>query len=172
MKNKKDQCFWHYTIGKEFQDAFCILIGKFNATNKTWTLQIDRPSYYCAGQVIEHYIKSFLEINNIQYPKNSKSHNLIELINLEQDKIINFFGLENDDIAQIQKLNERYYKHEFYGKDDLRYGMTTGLRESPHPDNLNRVINKMENFLKDELLKISREGSNWYTELIETNLTG
>lgn len=157
MDEETEKAFWHYTIGKEFHDAFYVLIGKFITTSETWIPQIERPSYYCAGQAIEHYLKSYLDINNIKYPINSKGHNLITLIELDKNKISTFFNLINDDVGQIQKLNERYYNHDNYGKDDLRYGTVTGLRESPHPDNLNRVINKMKKILKNKLLKISRE---------------
>ena len=150
MNNGTKQYFWHYIIGKEFQEAFYILIEKFSAVNGTWTAQIDRPSYYCAGQAIEHYLKSYLDINDVKYPTNSNGHNLVSLIELDKIKINSFFDLENDDISQIQKLNERYFNHDNYGRDDLRYGTITGFRESPHPDNLNRVIDKMGKVLKNK----------------------
>jgi hypothetical protein len=61
-------------------------------------------------------------------------------------------GLEDVDLEQIYILNDRYCAHEVYGKDDLRYGDKPGLRKSPHPDNLDRILRIMERKLQSTLM--------------------
>lgn len=151
--NKIEKAQWCYSCGQQFEDAFYLLIAEFDAINKIWKEQVERPSYYCAGFAIEQFLKSYLSLESIIFPENHKGHNLISLISLQKNKIIKFFDFTKEDIAQIEILNKRYYYDDAYGKDDLRYASKTGLRISPHPDNLNRIIKKMDSKLNLEIHK-------------------
>ncbi len=148
-----EDAFWHLSSGKEFKEAFYILISKFDVINSVWKEQVDRPSYYCAGLAVEHFLKSYLSLEKIIFPRNHGGHNLNSLLSLGGSKLRRFFNLDYVDIKQIGLLNERYYNHESYGKDDLRYGKKSGLRKSPHPDSLNMIVNKMNEKL---MIKLSR----------------
>jgi HEPN domain-containing protein len=148
--NMLEDAQWHHTTGREFEEAFYILIGKFSATHNHWEQQVGRPSYYCAGLAAEHYMKGYLTLKGIGYPKNHKGHDLAHLISLDSN-LGDFFQLQDSDIKEIELLNERYYSDEKYGKDDLRYGSKNGLRISPHPDSFNRILKLMAKRLSNEL---------------------
>ena len=144
---------WHHSAGREFQEAFYILIADFDPINITWRKQVERPSYYCAGLAIEHFLKGYLYLEKIEFPaKSHKGHDLDNLISLGGQQLKDFFELDNIDTQQILILNERYYGNEFLGKDDLRYASKSGIRKSPHPDNLNRIIKKIETKLMARIL--------------------
>jgi hypothetical protein len=154
MNEEIEKANWHYGSGKQFKEAFYILIADYDVFNNIWTKQIERPSYYCAGLAIEHFIKAYLLLENIIFPmKGSRGHDLNGLIDLNPLKFKEIFKLNDVDIKQISILNERYYNHTSYGRDDLRYASKSGTRISPHPDSLNRIINKMEKQLRDNILK-------------------
>lgn len=145
------EALWHSTIGNEFEEAFYLLTGQFRVAPGVWETQVERPSYYCGGLAVEHYLKGCLVLMQIHFPKNHKGHNLMFLISLNVDLVKEFFDLNDVDQAQITLLNQRYYENEIYGKDDLRYGTKTGVRQSPHPDSLNRIIKKMGKKLRDRI---------------------
>jgi hypothetical protein len=146
-----EEAQWCYFCGKQFEDAFYILIAKFNVINNTWGEQIERPSYYCAAFAIEQFLKSYLLMEEIGFPGNRQGHDLIKLISLHRDKLVRFFEFSEEDLLQVKILNERYYFDEAYGKDDLRYARISGLRRSPHPDNLNGIIKRMDTKLNNEI---------------------
>lgn len=156
MDKEIESAHWHQNTGREFQDAFYVLIAHFDPLAKTWRERIERPSYYCAGLAIEHFLKGYLTLKRIDFEKNHHGHDLLLLLSLDQVGLQKFFDLDEIDVAQITVLNDRYYNHELYGKDDLRYGSKSGLRKSPHPDNLNRVVKKMGDRLIDGLQKAHR----------------
>jgi hypothetical protein len=56
MEKVIEQAHWHYSAGQQFQEAFYILIKDFNPLSNSWRVQVERPSYYCAGLAIEHFI--------------------------------------------------------------------------------------------------------------------
>ncbi len=140
MKKLIENAQWHYKIGKEFEEAFYLLIGEYSPIRDHWSTQVGRPSYYCSGLAMEHYLKGYLILENIKFPTNHEGHNLDKLILLGDKKLKELFEFEEEDIKSISLLNERYYSHEIYGKDDLRYGSVSGLRISPHPDSFNRIL--------------------------------
>jgi hypothetical protein len=143
MDEQVRKALWHDTIGQEFQRAYYLLIAEFDVVNQTWTEQVARPSYYCGGLAIEHFIKGCLVLKGVRFPTNARGHDLVHLMSLSNE-INTFFSFTDEDMGQITILNERYYSHPIYGSHDLRYGTVSGTRTSPHPDNLNRVINQME----------------------------
>ena len=144
---------WRYSSGRQYEEAFYLLIADFDVINNTWKNQIESPSYYCGGFAVEQFLKSYLIIKQVTFPTSHRGHDLMNLISLDKKELVKFFDLDEADILQISILNERYYNHEAYGKDDLRYASKSGLRKSPHPDNLNRIIKKMDNKLNIEIHK-------------------
>ncbi len=153
MEEIIEKAQWRYSSGVQFEEAFYLLIADFDVITNTWKNQIESPSYYCGGFAVEQFLKSFLILKQVVFLTNHKGHDLMNLISLDKKKLMEFFELDEADILQISILNERYYNNEAYGKDDLRYASKTGLRRSPHPDNLNRIIKKMDKKLSTEISK-------------------
>jgi hypothetical protein len=153
MNTKLNRATWFYTAGKEYFDAFHILILQFQVLTQGWINQIQRPTYYCGGFAAESFLKSYLTHKGVAFPdKSHKGHDLKNLISIDKNGVKTFFGLEDVDLEQIYILNDRYCEHEVYGKDDLRYGDKPGLRKSPHPDNLDRILRIMERKLQSALM--------------------
>lgn len=153
MEKETERAHWHSNSGQQFYEAFYVLISSdyFDAIHNFWkNKEVENPSYYCAGLAIEHLLKGYLSLRKIKF---GKSHDLVSLVSLGDQKIKDFFWLNSSDIKQITLLNERYYEHKDYGKYDLRYPSKPGLRKSPHPDILNKLIKKMKNKLIAELQK-------------------
>lgn len=158
MKKDIEQAHWHQSIGLEFQEAFYILIGKFSVSSESWKERVERPSYFCAGQAIEHFLKGYLSLYELKYDflrKQHRGHDLKGLLDVGNVNLKKFFELNDEDISEILLLNERYFSSEDYGRFDLRYGTKTGTRISPHPDNLNRIVKKLESKLHYDLIRSS-----------------
>ena len=154
MSEELQNANWYYVAGTEYSDAFHILILQFDVLTDGWKKQIQRPSYYCAGLAIESFLKAYLTLEKVEFPnKAHKGHDLKHLISLDKQGLQTFFALDDADLEQIYILNERYYDHETYGKDDLRYGNKGGMRRSPHPDNLDRILRSIGKRLFSALLK-------------------
>jgi hypothetical protein len=144
---KIEKAHWHLSTGNEFKEAFWLLIGSFDVIEGTWD-GVERPTYYCGGLALEHFLKCYLDLQGVTYPESRLGHDLLSLIALESD-LKTFFDFDNDDVELIKLLNERYYNHPKYGKDDLRYTKMSGDRTSPHPDTLNELLKKAESKLND-----------------------
>lgn len=154
MSKELEEANWYYIAGKEYYDAYYILILQFDVLINSWVKQIQRPSYYCGGLAVESFLKAYLTIQKIKFPDhNHKGHDLKNLISLDRNNLKNFFALDDTDLQQIYILNERYYDFPLYGRDDLRYGRRGGLRKSPHPDNLSRILSAMERKIFGELIR-------------------
>lgn len=141
-----DKIFQHFSSGQEYKEAFYILIEHFDVTGKTvnhWRRNVERPSYFCAGQATEHFLKCYLDLHEIKYPENWEGHNLSLLVS-KDNRIKTFFDLNDDDLNAIETLNRRYHISPEYGKNELRYTTSPGTRKSPHPDFFNAVLNKFE----------------------------
>lgn len=154
MTARIERAFWHHHSGKSYQEAFHQLILNFDVVTKSWKKDISSPTYYCAGMAIEHFLKGYLILEGLLSDNNSRSHDLKKLIFVEESRIKEFFGLDDVEINDgIERLNERYYEHDVYGRYDLRYPSMSGLRESPQPDFLDEILMKMERRLRKELLE-------------------
>ncbi len=148
MGTTKLEAYWFLNSGVEFKNAYYILIGSFIPSQQTWSDQIERPSYYCAGFAIENFLKSYLVFYDISFDKHGREgHNLQRLLD-SHDNLIEFFKFTNDEYKNIELLNQRYYADTLLGKDDLRYPNKFGKRESPQPDFLYEILMKMEKQLK------------------------
>ncbi len=135
---------WHLNVGIEYSQACFLLTAYFDAAQERWTKGVERPMYYCGGLAIEHFLKCYLDLKNKGYSKSgNQGHNLSDLISLDED-LKKFFDLDEYDAELIKILDKRYSASVEYGKQDLRYSNKTGLRISPHPDPLNRVLKNME----------------------------
>ena len=44
MDKELEEVHWHHSAGREFQEAFYILIAKFDPINEHWREQVGRPS--------------------------------------------------------------------------------------------------------------------------------
>lgn len=137
-----EEAFWYITTGREFKDAYWFLIEHFNAIAEEWVEQVEKPSYYCAGLAIEHFLKAHYELMGVDAPRGEKSHDLANLLEASPGAA-NYFELSVEDVQQIRLLNRRYYSDEEYGKHDLRYPSKSGPRTSPHPDALSGLLGRM-----------------------------
>lgn len=150
MENKIRGAQWRQAAGKQFENAFRLLVGEFDSVAGRWNSQVERPSYYVAGLSVESYLKACLILVGIDFPKNHKGHDLTHLISLSPD-IKKFFGFDDIDVRHISLLNERYYADEKYGKDDLRYADECGTRISPHPESLDKIVRSMGSKLEKQI---------------------
>lgn len=146
---------WNCVMGRQFMDAYYILIGEFIATKGEWKTGVLSPSYYCAALAIEHFLRGYLKLRQIPVPHNSKSHDLTNLINKDKKQLATFFELDRVDIEQIDRLNKEYYMSDGSNIKDhrLRYLNKAVKQIFPHPDSLYKIVKKMH----DKLQKTNTE---------------
>jgi hypothetical protein len=132
---------WSIGSAIKFRNGFEVLLGAYDQVGDKWSVDVNRPAYFCAGMSLEHFLKSVI-------PSPPHSHDLCLLLHeLSEEAKVTLLITEYERTV-IELLNKHYFNSEEYGRFSLRYRSVAGPAIFPHVNDVLKLLYEVESRIK------------------------